>query len=46
MKYKIFRVIARRFGWKCLYKETQDNQMKKLFGIELPFAQEVTLIEI
>ena len=35
----IFKVIARRFGWKCHLKETIDNQTKNLLGTEMLFHQ-------
>ena len=32
-------MIARRFGWKCKYKETIDNQTKNFLGNEMFFDQ-------
>lgn len=32
-------MIARRFGWKCRYKETIDNQTKNFLGNEMFFHQ-------
>ena len=33
-------MIARRFGWKCRYKETIDNQTKNFLGNEMFFHQD------
>ena len=39
MKYVIL-VISRRFGWKCVEKETMKGQMKNLLGVEMLFHQD------
>ena len=39
MKY-VISVISRRFGWKCVEKETMKGQMKNLLGVEMLFHQD------
>ena len=36
----IILVISRRFGWKCIEKETKQDQMKNLLGVEMLFHQD------
>ena len=43
--YKLFQVIARRFGWKCSLKKTMDNQTKNLLGDELLFHQALAYLK-